>query len=186
MTLEKSGQPWQTVRHRYVYRNPHRSFVVEGGRSHNGAETDYAYMEAPAAVLVVPLTGDGQLVLVRQFRIPVRDWVWEVPAGGVGDEAPEAAARRELAEEVGGTCADLQAVGWWYGLPSAVNSQHHLYFASGVELGESHHESTELMEVARIPAEQALDWARGGEIRSAESAYALLRCEPLIRQHLRG
>jgi ADP-ribose pyrophosphatase len=179
--LEKHSQPWEFLGRTPIYESPHRGFVVERVRTHTGAEMDYGYLEAPPAVLVVPLTMDSRVVLIRQYRVPVREWVWEVPAGAVGDEPPEAAARRELAEEVGGTCARLQAVSWWYGLPSAVTSQHHLYFASGVTLREPRHEATELVQVVPVQPEQALAWARAGVIRSAESALALLLCEPLLR-----
>ncbi len=66
------------------------------------------------AVVVVPVTGDGCLVLIEQYRIPVHARVIELPAGLVGDEHDDAeetiesAARRELLEETGFQARDLR------------------------------------------------------------------------------
>src|SRR5207248_9546310 len=130
--------PWQVLRRTVLYRSPWRSFVQERVRIHTGIETEYAFTETPEAVFVVPLTIDHQIVLIRQYRHPVRDWVWEVPAGAVHDEPPAAAARRELAEEVGGRCAALRALAWHYGASASLSSRHHAFLATGVTLGASH------------------------------------------------
>ena len=91
-----------------------RGYAVAGRRPttvwpiEDGGETSYTYLAAPRAVFVVPVTTDGELVFVRQYRHPVRDWTLEVPAGTVEDgESPLDAARRELAEEAGGTAAGV-------------------------------------------------------------------------------
>jgi ADP-ribose pyrophosphatase len=57
----------------------------------------------------------------------------------------------------------------------------HVYLATGVELGESQREPTELMEVHLVPAGEALRMARPGEIKDGRSALALLWCEPLLQ-----
>jgi hypothetical protein len=57
----------------------------------------------------------------------------------------------------------------------------YVYLAIGVELGETHREPTELMEIRLAPAEEVLRMAREGEISDGPSALALLWCEPLLR-----
>jgi ADP-ribose pyrophosphatase len=174
--------PWRVVQRRYLHRSPWRSFVRERVRIHSGAQIEYTYAETPDAVFVVPLTEDGRLVLIRQYRHPVRAWVWEVPAGSIHGESPDAAARRELAEEIGGRCADLHALGWHYGASATLTSRHYAFLATGVTLGASSREPTELLQVALLEPEEAFARARSGEIRSAESALALLLAEPYVRQ----
>ena len=72
----------------------------------DGRETSYSYLGAPRAVFVAAVTEEGEMLLVRQYRHPVRDWTIEVPAGSVADgESSLEAARRELHEEVGGEAA---------------------------------------------------------------------------------
>lgn len=150
----------------------------------NGVEGDYAYMETRGAVWVVPVTDDGQIVLIKQYRYAVDDWTWEVPAGGKHDHngADEELARRELAEEVGATCRSLQHVGWFYGAVSVSTSRCDVYLARGVRLdGTSHREPGEIIEVHPVPIDQALAMARSGQIKDGKSALALLLCEPYLK-----
>ena len=109
------------------------------------------------------------------------DCCYEVPAGGLSEGLPpEEVARRELLEEVGGTAADFRYVGQFYTSNGISNEVAYVYLATGVELGESHREPTELMEMRLVPVEEALRMAREGEISDGPSALALLWCEPLL------
>jgi ADP-ribose pyrophosphatase len=182
--LDHPPAPWTVLDRTYLHRSPWRSFAVERVLTHQGAEIAYSFLEAPDGVYVVPLTSEGQIVLLRQYRLPVRQWLWEVPSGSVGDEAPADAGRRELAEEIGGTCSTLEPVGACYGLPSSVTSRHYFFLATGVTLGPSRHDPTELLDIVPVAADEALAWARSGQIDATGSAFALLLCEPLIRRHL--
>jgi ADP-ribose pyrophosphatase len=182
--LGEHPSPWPIRSREYLYRSPWRNFVVERLQTQSGDEFEYSYVEAHDAVFVVPLTTDGQIVLIRQYRVPVRDWVWEIPAGGIDDEPPEEAARRELAEEIGGICTGLEAISSWYGSPSVVRSRGYCFLATGVTLGESRPELTEALEIVPVAPEQAFEWARTGVIGTPSSGLALLLCEPLVRRHL--
>jgi ADP-ribose pyrophosphatase len=111
----------------------------------------------------------------------VGEWLWEVPAGAVdGDEDLEAAARRELAEEIGGTAAEMRHVGHFFAAGSISNLRDDVFLATGVRLGQSVREPTELIEIKTVPLADALAMARQGEIKDGESALALLWCEPLL------
>ena len=105
----------------------------------------------------------------------------EVPAGGLSPGmSPKEVARRELQEEVGGTAAQLHYVGQFYTSNGISNEVAYVYLATGVELGEAHHEPTELIEIRPVPAAEAIRMAREGEISDGPSALALLWCEPLL------
>jgi ADP-ribose pyrophosphatase len=111
----------------------------------------------------------------------VDDWCFEVPAGGLSPGlSPEETARRELAEEVGRTAADLHYAGQFYTSNGISNEVAYVYLATGVELGEAQREPSELMEIRFVPVEEALRMARAGEISDGPSALALLWCEPMI------
>ena len=106
----------------------------------------------------------------------------EVPAGGLSSGlTPEEVARRELAEEIGGTAAELRFIGQFYTSNGISNEVAYVYLATGVELGQAHPEPTELMEIRLVPVEEALRMAREGEITDGPSALALLWCEPMLR-----
>ncbi len=150
----------------------------------SGVETDYAYMESKGAVWIVPVTDDGQIVLIKQYRYAVDDWTWEVPAGGRHDHtgSDEELARRELSEEVGATCRSLENVGWFYGAVSINTGQCVAFLARGVQLsGASHREPGEIIEVHPVPIAEALEMAHSGQIKDCKSALALLLCEPYLQ-----
>ena len=113
------------------------------------------------------------------------DWCYEVPAGGISPEgSPEETARRELLEEIGGTARDLRLVGQFYTSNGISNEVAYVYLATGVELGETHREPTELMEMRLVQIEEAIRMAREGEITDGPSALALLICEQLLSSAL--
>jgi ADP-ribose pyrophosphatase len=151
----------------------------------DGHVAPYIYIETPGAVWVVPVTSDGQVVLIRQFRYTIDDWSWEVPAGGFHDftGSPIDLAKRELAEEAGGISEDWLHVGSFRSGVSLIDEVGHIVLARGVRLElEPHCEPGEIIEVHLVSPERALEMARSGEIVDGHSSLALLRCEPYLIQ----
>lgn len=104
---------WQPLKTSYPY--DYHIFRVREDlvRWPDGHVAPYAYVQGVGAVWVVPVTAEGDVVLIRQFRYTMDDWCWEVPAGGFHDfdGSPMDLAEQELAEEVGGAGEDWQYVG---------------------------------------------------------------------------
>jgi ADP-ribose pyrophosphatase len=172
---------WETLNSRLIWESQWYDLRQDRLRTQDGHEFTYTLVDHPGAVWVVPLTSQGQVVLIRQYRYTVADWCYEVPAGGLSDSlTPEEVARRELLEEVGGMASELRYVGRFYTSNGISNEVAYVYLAMGVELGETHHEATELMEVRLVAVQEALRMAREGEISDGPSALALLWCEPLL------
>jgi ADP-ribose pyrophosphatase len=172
---------WQTLDSHFVWRSRWYNLRQDRVRTQTGHEFTYTLVDHPGSVWVVPVTVDGQVVLIRSYRYTVDDRCYEVPAGGLSPGlTPEEGARRELAEEVGGTAADLHYIGWFYTSNGISNEVAHVYLATGVELGQAQREPTELMEIRLVPIGEALRMAREGEITDGPSALALLWCEPLL------
>ncbi|HEY4690803.1 MAG TPA: NUDIX hydrolase [Anaerolineae bacterium] len=148
-------------------------------------EFDFAYIESKGAVWVVPVTADGQIVLIRQYRYAVDEWVWEVPAGGLFDHEgdPESLARRELAEEVGGEAERLEYLGWFYGGVAITDSKCHVFIAHDTRLTRAPAlEAAETLESHLVSIDEALRMARTGEMRDGRSALALLWSEPYLKR----
>jgi ADP-ribose pyrophosphatase len=149
----------------------------------DGHAAPYVYIQSAGAVWVVPVTADGQVVLIRQFRYTLDDWCWEVPAGGFHDftGTPLELAKRELAEEVGGTSNNWLHVGLFRPGVSIIDQICHIVLARNVRLDqEPHREPGEIIELRLVPPRQALEMARNGEMVDGHSALALLRCEPYL------
>ena len=154
---------------------------VEGGK-----KIKYAYLERDEAVIVVPVTADGQVVMVKQYRYPVDEWCLEVPAGGTHDSCDaslEEVVRKELREEVGGTAKKLTPVGAFFSCNSMTDEKCHVFLAEGVELEKKQKtEASESIVVQLMPVVKVLELARSGGITTGPCALAVLMAEPLLQK----
>jgi ADP-ribose pyrophosphatase len=176
---------WQRLDTRYPFVGRRFRICQDHVRLPNGDELDYAYTESQGAVWVVPLTEDGQVILIRQYRYPIDEWGWEIPAGSFYDHegTMEELARREMLEEIGATCEELIYVNWFYGAVSASDSVCHVTLARGTRLDQKpQREAAEFIETHLLTVEDALSLARNGQMRDGRSALALLLCETLLRK----
>lgn len=146
---------------------------------------DYAYMERAEAVVIVPVTKAGHVVLIRQYRYPVDEWCLETPAGGThdtGDAPLEEVVRKELREEIGATAGEVREVAWFYSANSLCDEKCHVFLALDVEIRRAPKtEATEELETLIVPAREALRMAREGEMKTGPCALAVLLSEPALR-----
>ncbi len=74
----------------------------------NGREVTLDLVRHRGSVVMIPQPSRRQVILIRQYRYAIRQWIWELPAGSLEPgEAPRAAARRECREEIGLTSAPI-------------------------------------------------------------------------------
>ncbi len=175
---------WQRLTTTYPYTYQRFRVREDQVRWPDGHVAPYAYIQARGAVWIVPITADGQAILIRQFRYTLDEWCWGVPAGGFHDfsGSPVELAERELAEEVGGVSDDWLYVGSFRPGVSVLDEICHIVLARNVRLDqEPQREPGEIIEVHPLSLERALEMARNGEIIDGHSALALLRCEPHLR-----
>jgi rSAM/selenodomain-associated transferase 1 len=155
--------------------SPWRAIVHDRLESDDGRETAYSYLAVPRAVFVVAVTDAHDLLLVRQYRHPVRDWTLEVPAGSVHDgETPLEAAQRELAEEVGGRARAWSHLTTFYSSSAHISLRSDAFLASGVEVGEAAPDEDEEVSLVRMPVQEALERARAGGFAEGQTALAIL------------
>jgi ADP-ribose pyrophosphatase len=179
----ENSQPYRTLHSRYLFESRWRSFREDRVDIGEGREITYSYAEVPRAAYVVPLTADGQIALIRQYRYPVRDWVLEVPAGSLQtpQEDPAVRARHELREEVGGECEELIYLSHFYSSSAHITLICEVFLAVGVRLEHAPMlEETELLQRLVLPARQVLQMARDGSISEGQSALAILLAEAQI------
>ncbi len=163
-----SGTPWRAVVHDRLVTS-------------DGTDTSYTYLATPRAVFVVPVTLEGDVVFVRQYRHPVRDWTLEVPAGSVDDgESPLEAAARELAEEAGGTAAGWRHLTTFYSSSAHLSLRSDAFLATGVTLDTARPEAGEEVDVALVPVAEAVRRARAGGLAEGQTALAVLLAAPYL------
>ena len=85
----------------------------------------------PGSVVIVPITGDGQVILVRQYRVPLGRWAWELPAGSLkpGEDAASA-AQRECHEEIGLIPGKLERLGAFFPTPGYCDEEMNFFRVS--------------------------------------------------------
>lgn len=159
-----------------------KRFVREALVMPDGYECDWYYVDTPPSVMVVPMTADRQLVLVRQYRHNLKSYQLEFPAGTMHEtEDPEVAARRELEEETGfipSAAGRMCPLGSFYSLPSETNKYTHVFLASPVEQSGPARLDAEIekyfdISVVLLPVQEALDGI-GTIITSMETVGALM------------
>ena len=132
-------------------------------------------VEHAGAAAVVPLTKDGRVVLVKQFRKPVEAELYEIPAGRLETkEQPEACAARELGEETGYTTDALEKLIVYYTSPGFSNEAIHIYAARDLVEGKADPDEDEYLEVFHFTMEEALTMIREGEIKDSKTIVGLL------------
>lgn len=145
-----------------------------------GGTAKREFIKHVGAVLTVPLDDQGRVGLIRQFRVPAKEVLWELPAGlrDVEGEDLELAARRELAEEADLHAAQLVKLGEFYSTPGISSEVIHYYLATGLtpvpeaDLHQRTDEETHI-ELAWWDLDKALTAVAEGEIRNGVCALAL-------------
>lgn len=143
----------------------------------------YYVMEFPSWVNVVPITEDGRMVLVRQYRHAADDIYLEIPGGSADSltEDPRAAGERELREETGFVAKEFIPCGFHSPNPALQNNKLYTYLALGcVKSAEQDLDPFEDLEVVTLPVNEVFElWAKG-EIRHSLIAASLgLALRPL-------
>jgi rSAM/selenodomain-associated transferase 1 len=163
--------------------SPWRAILDDRLETDEGRETGYSYLAVPRAVFVVAVTDEEDVLLVRQYRHPVRDWTLEVPAGSVHDgETPLEAAARELAEEAGGRARNWRHLTTFYSSSAHLSLRSDVFLATGVEVGDAAPDTDERLELVRLPLAEALERAAAGAFAEGQTALAILLAAP----HLNG
>lgn len=175
---------WELLERHVRFENETSQLVDDRVELKNGETTDYAYLKRADAVVVVPVTAKGEIILVKQYRYPVDESCLEVPAGGTHDTngSLEEVARKELREEVGATCDKLTYVTFFYSAPAFSDEKCHVFLAEGVKIEKApQREESESIKTRVMPIAEALELAHRGEMKSAPCALALLLCATKLK-----
>ncbi len=176
------------VSHEYAVRAEHERFsghvfsiVTDEVEMPGGGVANRDYMRHVGAVGVVAIDDAGQVVLVRQYRHPVRSFLWELPAGliDIAGEPLEHAAARELAEEADLVAAEWQLLADIFTTPGASNEVIRLFVARGltdVPVADRYRREDEEAELTtrRVPLDDALDMVFRGEITNGPAVAGLM------------
>lgn len=133
------------------------------------AARDFYVISAPDWINVVPLTDDGRVVLIRQYRFGISGFTLETPGGMCdGGESPPETARRELREETGHEAREILPLGWVHPNPAIQTNRCHCFLARGVfPSGPPSPDPEEQLEVVLAPLSEIPRLVREGAITHA-------------------
>lgn len=157
-----------------IFRVRHDSYRFEP----SGAEREFVVLDCPDWVNIIPVTDDGQVVLIKQYRHGTKNVTLEVPGGVVEPgESPMAAAIRELREESGYISNRVSSLGFVSPNPAIQGNRSHSFLAEGCTLeGAQQPDSFEQIEVVLRPLQDIPKLILSGEISHSLiiSAFTLM------------
>ena len=150
----------------------------------DGREAFREYCRHIGAVCVVPITDDGEIICVRQYRYPVADVMLEIPAGKLDsrDEDPTDAVLRELREETGANCKSLTFMGKYYSSPAILDECIYMFMAEGLEFGDTDFDDDEFIESVRIPIDELVAMIMRGDVPDGKTQAAVMRAAHAIAE----
>ena len=174
--------PWERKSTRQVYQNPWISLREDIVELPNGRTTLYGVITCSECVGVLPFLDPRTVLMIKQYRYVAKRVTWEMPTGGLHrGESAEAAAQRELSEEIGYRAEKLTWLSTFHTSKSVVDETAHVFLGEDLLNVELQPDETEFIEVRAFPFEEVLQMVLHSEITDSMTIIAVLHAA-----HLRG
>jgi len=150
-------------------------FQIDRIRLPDGKLAQREFLTHPGAVGALAFTKDGKILLVKQYRHPVRQFTYEIPAGKLGKgEDPLACVKRELEEETGHKAGRIRKLTSFWPTGAFSDEVIHLYLADRLMETEAHPDDDEFLELVRVTPRQLDRMIRTGKIHDSKTLIAYL------------
>jgi ADP-ribose pyrophosphatase len=172
---------WETISNERHFANAHLEVVTERVRTPSRSEPrGWTIVHRKAAVIIVPITREGKILLIRQERIPIREAIWEMPSGQIDDqnahqEEIKNVALRELREEAGYELVkggELIAIGHYFSSPGFTDERGYFFLARPVQRCKEppdRDEAESILDCREFNVEQVRRMIAENEIRDANT-----------------
>lgn len=150
-------------------------------RDHNGNETDFFFIEQPSWSAVLPITEEGNVLLVRQYKQGSGRIMDETPGGNADfkAESPEAVIKRELMEETGYEPQKIISLGSGFINSRNSTTKFYSFLATGCKkIGAPKLDKSEQIELLEIPLNEWMDFMLKGESDQWDACLTFLRALP--------
>ncbi len=181
--MSLSHEPPQLIQHRLSYSGRKFGFDVNRYRLPNGAEGDWECIRHPGGALAVPVTPEGKLILVRQYRFAVQGRLLEFPAGTLEpDEDAQTTIKREIEEETGYRAHTWQKLGEFFLAPGYSDEIIYAFLAQNLEKLEipPHQDDDEDLETVLLTPAELEQAIFQGEPIDAKSITSFFLARPFL------
>lgn len=166
----------KTLKRQEIFSGKVISLFVEDVELPNGNHSKREIIKHPGAVAILAVTDDHKVLMVEQFRKALEKTIVEIPAGKLEKgEEPELCARRELEEETGYVCKNLELLTSFYTSPGFADELVHVYLATGLTKKENSAglDEDEFLNLEEVTLEEALQYVKEQKIYDAKTIYAV-------------
>ena len=145
----------------------------------NGATALREIVRHNGAAAIVPVDAEGNVTLVRQHRVAVNRFTWEIPAGKLDSptEDPFHAAQRELEEETGLQAENWQLLNQIDTTPGFCTERIAIYLATGLSQHPAHPDADEFLRLTKMPLSEAVNLCMTGEFHDSKTVIGLLMAQ---------
>ena len=167
-----------TLHHGRVFRLVNEKYTLD-----NGVTSDMDFIQHPGAAAMVPMLNQTEVVLIKQYRHAVREFIWEIPAGTLDpDESAIHCAKRELIEEIGYSANDWHQLGTITPLPGCSDERIHIFLASSLQPAKQDLDDDELLNVHNMELSKTLEMILSGEIQDGKTISGLFLAFNWLKQ----
>jgi ADP-ribose pyrophosphatase len=176
--------PWITNKSEDIYESPWIKVVKHDVLNPAGKPATYSVVNFKnLAIGVLPIDNQLNTWLVGQWRYPTNEYSWEIPeGGGILNVDPIESAKRELKEETGIVAQYYQELMRLHLSNSATDELAIVYLATGLSFENAEPEESEVLQLKKIPINEAYEWVMAGKIKDAISVAAIMKTKILLEQ----
>lgn len=146
----------------------------------DGTQAKRELVDHPGGVAVVGLTENNEILLVRQFRAPYKETIYEIPAGKLEkNEDIREAGIREFREECGACAEVFESLGEIYPTPGYCGEIIRIFYAEGLTFGSQNLDDDEFLDVIKMPFDECISRIMSGEIKDAKTIIGILKLKEL-------
>ncbi len=169
-------EKFKRLKHQDIYIGNRVHLVTEQLLTPDGDEVTWELIKHIGAAAVIPVDANGDILMVKQYRLASDSITLEIPAGVLDakHEDPRACALRELEEETGYQCEHMDFLFKFYSSIGICDEVIHIYVAKGLVKTEQNLDDDEFVEIKSYPLDQLTQMIFDGEILDNKTISALL------------
>jgi 8-oxo-dGTP pyrophosphatase MutT (NUDIX family) len=175
--------PWETKNSKIVYETKWMKIREDEVVRPDSSDGKYSYVDTPDSVYIVPITTDGKVYLIAQWRYPTKTFSWELPGGGGDGGDILESAKRELKEETGLEAEEWTEVGTLQPMNGVVAEIEHVFIARKLRETQDHKQTDDgITEIKKVRFDEIFEMIVQGDITDAQTIAAFTQVQLYLKK----